>query len=393
MLNAVGIVAEYNPLHNGHLLHLNKTKSLLNMPAVIIMSGSIMQRGEPAFFDKWTRARLAVDNGADLVIELPCAFSLRSAQYFAQGAVSIMKAFGCISHLSCGAENPDTDFPAIAKFINSDAFQRSLKTNIMCGLSYASAYEKTLQEHNILQEALHSPNDILALEYSKALLHTDIKPVFIQRTAAQYNDLQIKDTIASASAIRNAFFSKNMPIIRKTVPENVWTLIEKTENTGYDQNLLWNLISYRLRILTTAQIAEQSLCSEGMENLLKRAASCTSLQEALQLCSGKRYPATRVRRLFMQLLFDKPAHYFDQAQPQYLRVLAFNNTGRQLLKLIKANNNLPIITKLGKNPFADQSESFIQQLSLDIAASDLLSLLQNSYTTGNDYITSPYYKK
>ena len=156
--------------------------------------------------------------------------------------------------------------------------------------------------------------------------------------------------------------------------------------------MLWLLISYRLRMLTPQQIALTCQCSEGLENVLKRAESCTSLAEAVAECSGKRYPASRIRRLLLQLLLHHSAEDFAQAEPAYLRILAFNEQGRSLLKDIKKNSSLPLLTKLGRNPFRNQSKAFTQQLELDIAASDLLALLQQR-PSGSDFLTSPYYRK
>ena len=193
MQQAAGIIAEYNPFHNGHLYHLQQTKEKTNLPVIIIMSGSIMQRGEPAFLDKWTRARLAVANGADLVIELPAAFSLRSAQYFAAGAVALLQACGCVSTLSCGTENPATDFAALASALTSSECSKLLQERLKRGLSYAAASEQVLQQLTGQDIRLDTPNDILALEYSKALLRTDIKPIFIRRRHADYNDTVISE--------------------------------------------------------------------------------------------------------------------------------------------------------------------------------------------------------
>ena len=390
-MQAVGIVAEYNPFHNGHLHHLQETKKLTNLPVVAVMSGSFMQRGEPAFMDKWQRARLAVENGVDLVLELPATFSLRSAEFFARGAVNILKATGCVTHLSCGAESPNTDFVKLASIITSKAFQKELQSLIKTGLPYASAYEKTLQALTGV-ESLNTPNDILALEYSKALQDTSIAPLFIQREASNYNDTNIEGNIASATAIRKAFSENNVDSLKKAVPQNVWQALEN--HAAINEKLLWNLISYRLRLLTPSEIANRCQCTEGLENLLKQAANCTTLEEAVSLCSNKRYPATRIRRLFMQLLLDKERCYLEQAEPAYIRVLAFNDEGRQLLKIMKETATLPIITKLGKNPSNGQSLAFAQQLELELAASDVFALLQNTPApTGSDFLNSPYYHK
>ena len=390
-MQAVGIVAEYNPFHNGHLHHLQETKKLTNLPVIAVMSGSFMQRGEPAFMSKWQRARLAVENGVDLVLELPATFSLRSAEFFARGAVNILKATGCVTHLSCGAESPNTDFVKLASIITSEAFQKELQSFLKIGLPYAAAYEKTLQTLTDTK-ALNTPNDILALEYSKALQKTNITPLFIQRETANYNDANIEGNIASATAIRKAFLENNLDSLKQAVPQNVWQALENHE--AINEKLLWNLLSYRLRLLAPSEIANRCQCTEGLENLLKQAANCTNLEEAVTLCSNKRYPATRIRRLFMQLLLDKERCYLEQAEPAYIRVLAFNDTGRQLLKVMKETATLPIITKLGKNPSNGQSLAFTQQLELELAASDVLALLQNTPSQmGSDFLNSPYYYK
>ena len=388
-MQAVGIVAEYNPFHNGHLHHLQETKKLTNLPVIAVISGSFMQRGEPAFMNKWQRARLAVENGVDLVLELPATFSLRSAEFFARGAVNILKATGCVTHLSCGAESPNTDFVKLASIITSEAFQKELQSLIKTGLPYAAAYEKTLQAIAGV-EALNTPNDILALEYTKALQDTNITPFFIQREAANYNDANIEGNIASATAIRKAFLENNVDSLEKAVPQNVWQALEN--HAAINEKLLWNLISYRLRLLAPSEIANRCQCTEGLENLLKQAAICTTLEEAVTLCSNKRYPATRIRRLFMQLLLDKERSYLEQAEPAYIRVLAFNDEGRQLLKIMKETATLPIITKLGKNPSNGQSLAFTQQLELELTASDVLALLQKTPAPiGSDFLNSPYY--
>lgn len=151
-MKAVGIVAEYNPFHNGHLHHVNETKKITGLPVIAVMSGSLCQRGEPAFMDKWQRSRLAVENGVDLVIELPVVFSLRSAEYFAKGAVAIMAATGCTEILSCGAENPQLDFKAMAQTVTNAEFQKKLKLELSKGTSYAAACAKLLSHSSYSTE-------------------------------------------------------------------------------------------------------------------------------------------------------------------------------------------------------------------------------------------------
>ena len=416
MITATGIIAEYNPFHNGHLYQLREATRLTGQPVVVAMSASFMQRGEPACLSKWLRARLAVENGAALVLELPTAFSLRSAQFFASGGVQLLAATGSVTTLSCGVESPELDFGALAQRITSDAAQGRIRSLLSQGKSYAAACAAVLSEAQ--QEAgvtamqassnegkafacLTKPNDILALEYAKALQATDIKPLFIERRGDGYNDREISGTMSSATAIRQALNNSNDGW-QQAVPASVrQALLDNAP--GYDAALLWQLLRYKLRLMSVDAIADTCQCSEGLENLLKDAAACPSFAEALQLCTSKRYTTSRIRRLFMQLLLDVPRWRWEDNAPAYLRVLAFNDTGRQLLKQMKATASLPIITGLYRNwpqrlqhLQLRQQQIYSQQLLLELRATELWSLLQLNPSlnrSGNDFLTSPAYVK
>ena len=416
MITATGIIAEYNPFHNGHLYQLREAQRLTGQPIVVVMSASFMQRGEPACLSKWLRARLAVENGAALVLELPTAFSLRSAQFFASGGVQLLAATGSVNTLSCGVESPELDFGALAQRITSDAAQGRIRSLLSQGKSYAAACAAVLSEAQ--QEAgvtamqassnegkafagLTKPNDILALEYAKALQATDIKPLFIERRGDGYNDREISGTMSSATAIRQALNNSNDGW-QQAVPASVrQALLDNAP--GYDAALLWQLLRYKLRLMSVDAIADTCQCSEGLENLLKDAAACPSFAEALQLCTSKRYTTSRIRRLFMQLLLDVPRWRWEDNAPAYLRVLAFNDTGRQLLKQMKATASLPIITGLYRNwpqrlqhLQLRQQQIYSQQLQLELQATELWSLLQLNPSlncSGNDFLISPAYVK
>lgn len=416
MITATGIIAEYNPFHNGHLYQLREATRLTGQPVVVAMSASFMQRGEPACLSKWLRARIAVENGAALVLELPTAFSLRSAQFFASGGVQLLAATGSVNTLSCGVESPELDFGALAQRITSDAAQGRIRSLLSQGKSYAAACAAVLgeaqQEDGVTAmqassnegkafAGLTKPNDILALEYAKALQATDIKPLFIERRGDGYNDREISGTMSSATAIRQALNNSNDGW-QQAVPASVrQALLDNAP--GYDAALLWQLLRYKLRLMSVDAIADACQCSEGLENLLKDAAACPSFAEALQLCTSKRYTTSRIRRLFMQLLLDVPRWRWEDNAPAYLRVLAFNDTGRQLLKQMKSTASLPIITGLYRNwpqrlqhLSIRQQQIYAQQLELELKATELWSLLQlnpdlNRY--GNDYLISPSYVK
>ena len=416
MITATGIIAEYNPFHNGHLYQLREATRLTGQPVVVAMSASFMQRGEPACLSKWLRARLAVENGAALVLELPTAFSLRSAQFFASGGVQLLAATGSVNTLSCGVESPELDFGALAQRITSDAAQGRIRSLLSQGKSYAAACAAVLgeaqQEDGVTAmqassnegkafAGLTKPNDILALEYAKALQATDIKPLFIERRGDGYNDREISGTMSSATAIRQALNNSNDGW-QQAVPASVrQALLDNAP--GYDAALLWQLLRYKLRLMSVDAIADACQCSEGLENLLKDAAACPSFAEALQLCTSKRYTTSRIRRLFMQLLLDVPRWRWEDNAPAYLRVLAFNDTGRQLLKQMKATASLPIITGLYRNwpqrlqhLQLRQQQIYSQQLLLELRATELWSLLQLNPSlnrSGNDFLISPAYVK
>lgn len=387
-MQATGIIAEYNPFHNGHLYHIQETKRLTQQPVIVVMSGSFMQRGEPAVLSKWQRASCAVQGGADLVLELPCVFTLRSAEFFAKGAVQLLAATGCVNTLACGTEHPQSGFEAAASLACSAEAQARLRELLQNGLSYAQAWEKILGANT----AFRSPNDILALEYTKELLQTsaDIQPLYLQRTDEGYNSTTIGSSIASASAIRRAIADGDGSW-QQAVPDYMH---EALATGGYNAQLLWLLLKYRLRLLTPQQLAERCEASEGLENLLSKAADCASLQSALAACSSKRYTASRIRRLLLQILLDLPKAVWQKQAPAYLRVLAFNNIGRQLLHRMKTSAQLPIINKLGKNALCNDSVAYRTQLSAEVTATDLWSLLQKDAAlnrSGNDFYQSPVY--
>ena len=429
MIYATGIIAEYNPFHNGHLYQLREAQRLTEQPIIVAMSASFMQRGEPACLSKWLRAQLAVENGAALVLELPTAFSLRSAQFFASGGVQLLAATGSVNALSCGVESPELDFAALAHHITSESSQARIRALLSQGKSYAAACAavlseaqqpaKTIAGANFYDSTVNltKPNDILALEYAKALQDTNIRPLFIERRGDGYNDREITGTLASATAIRQSLadqrgescamvgsteLANKQGNWQQAVPANSRRALLQSI-PGYDADLLWQLLRYRLRLLSTDDIAESCQCSEGLENLLKQAAACSTLAQALQLCTSKRYTTSRIRRLLMQLLLDVPRWQWEDKSPAYLRVLAFNDMGRQLLKQMKATATLPLITGLAKNwryKLAHlnmcQQQLYTRQLELELKATELWSLLQLApelNRSGNDYLLSPSYVK
>lgn len=400
--NCMGIIAEYNPFHNGHAYQLAEAKAQLgDLPVIAVMSGNFTQRGLPAVADKWQRAEIAVKNGIDLVIELPTIFACRSAQYFATGAVSLLHNTGIVSHIVFGAENANlTALAATAKqMLTSPAL---LRQELKRGLSYPAALAASLDDNTAFNQNLSTaPNNILALEYLKALktLKSSIVPVPIQRTGTMYHDLHNNNGFASATAIRNYLLHNDWAMISQVVsPQTLCTLknLAATKLLGYDPDKLNLLLAYHLRQLSPEIIQQWSECSEGLENKIKQAANSVSWQTAVQTIKSKRYPEARINRILLQLLLSSPSLNFKEAllnEPQYIRILAFNLRGRALLKKMKKKSKLPIITKLGRQALSvEREKAYLKSLKIDLSASDLYGIIQQSpQRYAKDFYMKPYY--
>ena len=397
----VGIVAEYNPFHNGHSYQISQIKKKCGDAYIIVcMSGSFLQRGEAALADKWLRAEIAVKNGADLILELPAAYACRSSEIFAQGAVQTLCATGILTHLAFGCETNEPN--VLAALAQKNFFSAELKTHLKAGLSYGAAWEKVLKcQSSKATNLLRKPNNILALAYYQALALLATPPLAlpIQRKGNAFNSTEITDTLASATAIRqelllNGFSTK----VQKTVPKATSLLLKNLVSKrclGISEERLNLILNYTLSKLTPATIARFADTSEGLENKILQSAPNESFEAAVNKIKSKRYPASRIRRLLWQLLIsteEVPFTTTSKLSPAYLRILAFNTRGRTILKVLKNTCTLPILNKLGKNIFIQyQSPNFSSLLKTDIAATNLYDLLQNNSYFNRDYTHSPIY--
>lgn len=392
-MKAVGLIVEYNPYHNGHAWHLDKAKELSDCEfSVGIMSGNFVQRGEPALFDKWQRAQIAVHCGVDLILELPFVFAVRSAQYFASGGIRLLQALGVISHVCFGSETTDLKIlETIAKASDNPVVTALFKEGLSKGLTYAAALSKAIESfYDIRGEILSSPNTILAVEYLRAIKKyaPHIIPLPIPRQESHYHDKVISSSIASATAIREAIYDNNVltPTILNAVPQDSGNIMKQIMEAGYgpaQPEKLSNAILARLRTADLSWLRELPEVSEGLEYKISECAlMATSIPEFLALVKSKRYPLTRLQRIVTHTLMGTTKtelQKFDQAGPLYARVLAFNQNGRQILKKISEQNTLPLITKtthflnsrarssLGSNPLKNM-------LAADTRASDIYVL-------------------
>ena len=244
-MNILGIIVEYNPFHNGHLFHLEQAKKLANADYVIaVMSGNFMQRGVPAFLDKWSRTKMALSCGVDMVIELPVTHASTSAENFAFGAISILENLKIVDSVCFGSElgNIET-LKELSNILSNEpnSFKKHLKEHLDLGLTFpkarSNALYKYITENNLfsisnehLENILNSPNNILGIEYLKALnkLHSNIVPYTITRKTAGYHDVEIHDSISSATAIRNSV--DNLDLIKSSMPDAAFEILKEDLN-------------------------------------------------------------------------------------------------------------------------------------------------------------------
>lgn len=385
-MNTLGIIAEYNPLHNGHLYQLNRCKEEANAEFVIvIMSGNFTQRGEAAILDKWTRSRLAVEHGADLVLELPFAYAVNSAEHFAKGGIGILNALGCVTHLGFGAEAESLEqLQQVAEIVHveDESFQQQMKYFLAEGLSYAKAREKALQQkaNETFQDLLRKPNNILAIEYLKQLkIHkSPIKPIMVNRKGAGYHSTTPEAGFASATAIRNHICAEER---REYVPQRVdWELENAKKVQGY-----FPLIQAQILSRSAEDIAKIFSVGEGLENRMKeQIRKSGDLETFIENTCSKRYPKTRIRRILCQMMVG----LIDFQEEYYARLLAASSKGTGLLKKIKKTSEIPVITNINKE---EQLPSLIKY---DILASDLYNILTGAdLYKKSDYVVHPFIQK
>jgi len=391
MVNVVGIIGEYNPFHNGHVYHLEKTKEKANADYVIsIISGGFVQRGNISLIDKWSKADMALSNGVDLVLELPTIYSISSAENFAYGAVKILNSLNIVDYLSFGSEFCDIDvLEKIADVLYKEPseFITLLNHELSKGLSFPKARENALLMYlnDIRKYAniLSSPNNILAIEYLKALkkLKSPIKPIAIKRVNVGYNDLETNNNFASATAIRKKIIDNKPAGISKLMPPNSYRILYNCIKKGHyikDITTFEKEIIYTLRKMSIKEIANLPDVAEGLEHSIKNAAdSCNTLQEFINIVKSKRYTTTRIQRILLYALLGITKENMKasfKVQP-YIRVLGMNEKGKELLSTIsRSNPKLNIITSVKKYIDSNPNKDLQSMLNIDINATNIYTL-------------------
>ncbi len=375
-MRAAGIIAEYNPFHLGHARHLRQTRELTGLPVVCAMSGSFVQRGEAAVLWKFARAAMAVRCGADLVLELPVSFACAGAQRFAVGGVGLLASLGVVSHLSFGSESGDAELLARAAALSDDAdVDARLRENLVGGTTYAAARQRAMAEADPAAAArLSDPNDILAVEYLRAIriLGADLKALPIRRLGAAHDGAPLPDS-ASASHIRQLLRSGDIAAAERAMPEAACTVLREELAAGrgpVDPRRLDTAVMSVLRRMEAADFAALPDVSEGLEYRLARAArTAVDPGDFCGKVKTKRYPLARLRRIVTAAYLGLTREDAADAVPSCARVLAFNDTGRALLREI---SGIPVVTKAADG--RDLGGEIARQLTLEARADDLFTL-------------------
>jgi len=392
-VKTAGIICEYNPIHGGHVFHIQETRRLLgeDTAVVCVMSGNFVQRGEAAIFEKHARAEAAVRCGADLVVELPLPYALSSAERFAFGGVSILNALGCVTHLSFGSEAGDLG-PLRAVSACADApetlarMKEELKKGVSYPLSRARAVRAVLGEHG---GVLDTPNNVLGVEYLRALKATrsEMEPVTVARRGARHDGHGAE----SASYIRKLFQSGGDPWA--LIPEPAREVFRGEVARGRGPVLPGALevaVLSRLRMLPPEAFASLPDATEGLERRLMRAAqTCPDLESAAAQVKTKRYAHARIRRMLLCAALGVTAE-LNRLPPPYIRVLAVGQRGRAVLSRARETARLPIIVKpaLARRLGGRALEYF----KLEAAATDLYALAFDGKARqgGLEWTTSPF---
>ena len=373
----LGIVAEYNPFHNGHKYHIDEAMKLVEPDVVVCaMSGNFVQRGEPAIFNKFSRATTAINNGLDIVIEIPTYFATSTAENFAYSAISILKNAG-ITHLAFGVESENIELLSkIADFLieEPEEYKIELKKQLDTGISFANARDIAVSKF-INNDLLKLPNNILAIEYLKAIkyFNAEIVPVPIKRTVGYY-DFYVKNHITSATNIRALLSTNNCASVYKLIPEN---------SRIPDKNVFFedfnDIFMYKLKTTNIDRLKSIPDVIEGLENrIISSLYTTNDINEIIDTIKTKRYTLSRIKRIMISLLLDINSTDLEifkkNGYTEYLRILAMSQKGKKYLSEINKISEIPAITSVKK--FLDiANESQKKMLEKDILASNIYSLI------------------
>ncbi len=408
MSKVVGIIAEYNPFHNGHSYHIQNTKAQTGADFVVaVMTGNFTQRGNTSVINKWEKTKMALNGDADLVIELPTIYSVSSAENFANGAVKILNELGIVDTISFGMEADDVStLNNIANVLVNEPpeYKTIFEHELSKGNSFPRARENALMMYlnDIKRYAnvVKGSNNILAIEYLKALKKqkSSIVPFGVKREKVYYNSTKIIDEYASATGIRNLLLHNQLEEVRKVVPAKSYSILLNNLRQGtYVLDIIAynDEIIYKLRSMTVKQIANLPDVSEGLEYLIKEVSNKTNnLIELINGIKSKRYTQTRIQRILLYALFGITKKDMEMSKKitPYTRVLGCSEKGKILLSQI--NSKAKVITSLKKYEVSNKNKRFCigkqkalnRMLEIDKTATDIYTIgYKKDSKAGLDY--------
>jgi len=362
-MQACGLVVEYNPFHNGHHYHVQEAKRISGADCMIaVMSGSFLQRGEPAIIDKYYRARAALAGGVDLILELPYPYAVQSSEWFAKGAVQTLYEAGVTSICFGSEDGVAASFISAyeAREQHAAQYQAIFKSELAKGLSFPMANKAAYEAIGLDQGAidLTKPNNILGYSYVKEILDNklNIKPMTIKRKNNDYHDEQLNGNIASATSIRKALFTENQldPSIKEAITEQTAVQLQsyrQTTGIWHDWEAYFPILHYKVMVTEPEELATFHGVDEGLEYRIKQtAAKAHSMHEWLSLVKTKRYTWTRLQRAFVHILTHTKKTDMEQLKAatgvSYVRVLGMTETGRSYLNKVKKQIRVPLITRI-----------------------------------------------
>ena len=389
-MRVVGIIAEYNPLHNGHIYHLEQARALAEADyCAVVLSGNFVQRGEAACTDKFQRAEWALKAGADVVFELPSVYAVAPAERFAMGGVRTLAGTGVVTHLAFGCETPGLQtLYHLSDIITSEppAFLEALRVHLSAGKSYPRARYDALADYGVPQHmlaAIAQPNNILAIEYLNALrlYAPELAPLPVERVGTGYHSEEIAGEYASATAIRKAIVDGNKDIL-STMPSFVGGPMLFNQQFLIPQDAIGEMILYAIRRMNASDLADLPDVGEGFENVLYRAArSATTIESFFEQVKSKRYTLARCRRIavcaLLGITVDQVHASVTSPAGSYLKVLGFQKSARPLLSEIARRRRLPMFIR---NADIDDCPLIVQRnVETDALSTDILA-----YAAGRD---------
>ena len=375
-MESVGIIAEYNPFHNGHLYHLTKIKEKYpNAVIVLVVSGNFTQRGDTSIIDKWKKTQIALKAGIDLVIELPFPFATQSADYFSYGSITLLEKLK-VNKVIFGSESDNIkDLEIIADTqINNPDFNKLVKIYSKFGKNYPTALSLAVKD--LTNKEITAPNDLLGISYIKTIKQNNYKivPETIKRTN-DYHEEELNDIISSATSIRKAL--NNNEDIKNQVPE--FTLTNLTELHTIEE--YFPLLKYK--ILTEKDLSIYNTVDEGIDQKLKKEIiNATSYQDLINRIKSKRYTYNKLSRMLIHILCNFTKDKKEQFKEiTYIRLLGFSDKGRKYLNLIKKDLDIPLISKINRNkdPMLDFEIETTKIYSLNLAVEKQIKLINKEF--------------